>query len=85
MANLTDFNIESSNNASAFLGRGAFSQVKLVRNLKTGGLFALKEVRIPDPDWLGGPRPAERAGAQEHDPGGPATQPAQPPQHYQTQ
>lgn len=43
MSQLTDFNPEDGMYGKA-LGKGAFSSVKLVRNLKSGELFAMKEV-----------------------------------------
>jgi hypothetical protein len=43
MSQLTDFNPEPALNGPT-LGKGAFSNVKLVRNLKSGELFAMKEV-----------------------------------------
>lgn len=44
MSQLIDFNPEHGLYGNT-LGKGAFSSVKLVRNLKSGELFAMKEVR----------------------------------------
>jgi len=43
MSKLSDFIPEAGISGNA-LGKGAFSSVKLVRNLKSGEMFAMKEV-----------------------------------------
>lgn len=54
MSQLIDFNPEPGLNGASALGKGAFSNVKLVRNLKSGELFAMKEVGVGDTDRTGG-------------------------------
>lgn len=49
MSQLIDFNPEPGLNGGSSLGKGAFSSVKLVRNLKSGELFAMKEVHAASP------------------------------------
>ena len=50
MSQLIDFNPEPGLNGGSSLGKGAFSSVKLVRNLKSGELFAMKEVGATQAD-----------------------------------
>lgn len=49
MSQLSDFlpEIDISGKGGPILGGGAFANVKLVRNLKSGELFAMKEVILP--------------------------------------